>query len=174
MSIIDFLKKLFPFLASAAEKTFDDLEDAAKEAGINGSLFAQIIKENATAASTDVKNLIKAKLGLSDELLEALLIVIGQKYDVSSEHIIEYLQAEFATRTDDVLHSSFANEVASVAAIVLSKGKLTWLTLLMGVGEFIYRKYVKGVDVTSQGVPYCAPPKEWNPNTQSCQDPIGK
>ncbi len=144
MSIIDLLKKLFPFLVKAAEKAFNNLEEAAKTAGINGSLFAQIIKENVDAAESDVEALLKSKLGLTDTQYTLLVEAIAAKYSVKKENLILYLQTEFKTRTDDVLHSSLANEVFAAVAIVLSKGKLSWLTLAMGVGEFIYRKFVKG------------------------------
>lgn len=148
MSIIDFFKKLFPFLVSAAEKTFDQLEDAAQTAGINGSLFAQIIKENTEAGISDVEALIKAKLYLSDGEVEELFKTIREKYNIpDDQQVVNYLQNKFKNATDDILHSSLANEVASLVSIVLSKGKLTWLTLLAGVGEYIYRKYVKGADV---------------------------
>jgi len=173
MNILDLLKKLFPFLATAAEKTFDDLEDAAKEAGINGSLFAQIIKENTEAFEVDVENLIKAKLKLSDGQFALLMSVVSDKYGVSVSSLIPYLQAEFKNRTDDILHSSLANEIASLVAIVLSKGKLTWLTLLMGVGEFIYRKYVKGQDVSLRGDPTCPVGYYWDVTTRTCKKDIG-
>lgn len=167
MSIIDLLKKLFPFLVSAAERTFNNLEDAAKEAGINGSLFAQIIKENSEAASDDVKNIIKSKLGFSDAQLNDLLEALRQEYNIPTEdHIIEFLQMKVNNVTSGILHNSVVNEIFTVAALALSKGKLTWLTLLMGVGEYIYRKFVKGVDVaviTGGGdTPKCPPHYVWN------------
>jgi len=152
MSIFDkiweALKEAFPFLSKAAERTFNDLEDAAKNAGINGSFFAQIIKENTSAAYDDVRNLVKAKLKLSDAQLTDLEEQLVVKYNIPTEkNVYEFLQGKFANATDDILHSSLANEVASLASIILSKGKLTWVTLLMGVGEYVYRKYVKGHDV---------------------------
>lgn len=165
MSIISFLEKLFPFLVSAARKTFDQLEDAVKEAGINGSLFAQIIKENVEAAETDVNNLIKDKLKLNDDQLQALLGEIRGKYNIPSAlSVTKFLQAKFYDVTDDILHNSLANEVAAVAAIILSKGKLSWLTLLMGVGEYIYRKFVKGTPVVimGSGDHPCPPGYAWN------------
>jgi len=170
------LKDLLPFLSSAAEKTFDQLEDSVKADGINGSLFAQIIKENTRAAASDVRNLIKAKLGLSTEQLSVLENEISSRYKLPSEDdAIAYLQSEFAKYTDDILHSSFANEVAALASIILSKGKLTWVTLLMGVGEYIYRRYVKGQSVAlDASPPVCPKGQVWNPITQTCQDPIGK
>lgn len=168
MSIIDFFKKLFPFLVSAAEKTFDQLEDSAQIAGVNGSLFAQIIKENTEAGIADVENLIKARLGLSDGTAEELFKTLREKYNIpDDEQVVSFLQDKFKNATDDILHSSLANEVASLVAIVLSKGKLTWLTLLAGVGEYIYRKYVKGRDVQIKeegggGDHGCKPNEYWN------------
>lgn len=140
------LKTLFPFLTSAAEKTFNQLESTIQTDGINGSLFAQIIKENVAATEADVKALIKAKLNLTDEQLSGLLTTLGISY--KTDNVITYLQDEFTSKTDDILHSSFATEVAYFASIILSNGKLTWLTLLMGVGEYIFRKFVKAQDVS--------------------------
>jgi len=159
MSLISFLEGLLPFLVSAARKTFDKLEDSVKEAGINGSLFAQIIKENVDAAEADVNALLKEKLKLDDQQLQTLLAEIRVKYNVPTAlSVTKFLQAKFYDVTDDILHNSLANEVAAVAAIILSKGKLSWLTLLMGVGEYIYRKFVKSTPVNIMTTP-CPDPK---------------
>lgn len=176
MSLLDILEKLFPFLFSAAKKTFDQLEDAAQDAGINGSLFAQIIKENTEAAYDDVRALLVEKLSISDAELTDLEEQLVVKYKIPDEqNVIAFLQDKFANATDDILHNSLANEVASLVAIILSKGKLTWLTLLAGVGEYIYSKYVKGQDVSIVlDVPTCPKGQEWNPITKKCQDPLGK
>lgn len=148
MSLLSILEKLFPFLFSAAKKTFDQLEDAAKDAGINGSLFAQIIKENSGAAVEDVRNLIKAKLKITDAQLSELETDIAAQYNIPTpETTIKVLQMKINNATSGILHNSIVNEIFAIAALALSKGKLTWLTLLMGVGEYIYRKFVKGQDV---------------------------
>lgn len=177
MSIFDKIwnavKTLLPFLAKAAEKTFNELEDAAKDAGINGSLFAQIIKENTDAAGIDVRNLLRDKLKMTDAQLDDLMFELSARYNVRPTEVIGHLQHEFATRIDDILHNSFANEIASLVGIILSNGKLTWLTLLMGVGEYIYRKYVKGADVRVMDVPDCGTDKVWDPVQQRCVPNVG-
>lgn len=166
MSILSFLESLSPFLVSAARKTFDNLEDAVQEAGINGSLFAQIIKENVEATESDVNNLVKDKLKLNDDQLQALLGAIRAEYNIPTAlSVTKFLQAKFYDATSDILHNSLANEVAAIVSIILSKGKLSWLTLLMGVGEYIYRKFVKGAPVVIMGggdPPKCPPGYAWN------------
>lgn len=172
MSIFSFLKGLFPFLVSAAEKTFKHLDDDVKESGINGSLFAQIIKDNVTAAQHDVEALIKDKLKLSDEAYKELADALRAEYKIPDAlGVIVYLQNMVNDATSDILHNSKVQEIFSVAAAILSKGKLTWLTLAMGIGEYIYRKFVKGKDVAVKGE--CPKGQERNPITGLCQDPIG-
>jgi len=147
MSLKSILESLFPFLFSAAAKTFDKLEDAAKEAGINGSLLSQIIKDNLDAAEEDIRKQFIKLTGLDEITVASVFEQIGEKYGISDGTIISYLQSLFKSAVSDEKFNSIANEVGVIAGIVLSGGKLTWLSLLAGLAEYIYRKFVKGKDV---------------------------
>ena len=180
MSILDFFKGLGKFFANlfkAAEKHIEDLDPETKKIGIDAAFFSQIIKENVEAAEADVNNLLKEKLHLTDEQLQGVFAIIRAKYNIPDAFTVtKWLQIKFHDITDDILHNSLANELFSVYAIEMSDGKLNWITLAMGVGEVLYRKFVKGAPVKIMeggggGQHLCSPGYVWN--GEKCVPDVG-
>lgn len=152
MGILDTIwnafKKAFGHSVDAAKKTFEELEDEVQDNGIDGSKFAEIIKHNTEAEVEYVDALLQSTLKATKEAYDNLMFELRVKYKIPEAlSVIRYFQIELHETTDNDLHNSKCNELSNIAAIILSKGKLSWLTLLMGVGEYIYRKFVKGEPV---------------------------
>ncbi len=143
MSLKTFLEKLLPFLYNAAERAFDDLEAEAQKDGINGSKIAQVIKNNLDADETTVTALIAQETGMDAVDVGAALQQIGEHYGITDGSIITYLQGELKKASGTLNWNGLVKTFGDIGAIVLSKGKITWETLALGVGQYIYDKYIK-------------------------------
>jgi hypothetical protein len=141
------IKQLLPFLMDAAEKAYYTLPNDQQEAIKRASIIAQVVKhgfENKTPVEQIIVNLLQ-QLNVTRDTLNDIFTTYWQQkgQDVSgTTEGIQLLLADASLRTETGLKSlwnGFVNVVSTVVANV------DWSVLLLGVVEFVYKRFVKGV-----------------------------
>lgn len=138
------VKTVLPFLRSAAEKAFNSLPKDEQVKLIQVSKLVELIKLSKGKTAKEVETLISGKIGISKETAFAWLIEYWQSkgHTVGSlKEAIELLWADASTRTETGLKSLWSGLNNIVSAIVTN---VDWQALLFGIGEYVYRTYVKG------------------------------
>ncbi len=141
------LKVVLPFLRTAAEKAFKKLPKEKQDELKLISRIVQIVKIGWEDPKINVDNTIKAIM-LETGLTEAdLFKYIAQYWKEKGITIgalkegIAKIWQDAATRSETGLKSlwsGLSNIVSSTVA------EIDWELLLMGVGEFVYRSFVRG------------------------------
>ena len=145
MSLKTLLEKILPFLFTAAEKQWDALTKEQQAAILNGSGgFAQIIKNNLDLGEVELKQLISEKTGLPLDVVNATFDAIAKELNVSSDTVVVFIQASLKEAENTLNWNGLLTTIGSIAAIVLSGGSITWESLLMGLLQFAYKKFVQG------------------------------
>ncbi len=143
-TLLGLLKAVLPFLRTAAEKAFKKLPKEKQDELIAISKMVEIIKQLKGKDTDEVFAKISELTGLDKaSIVDALIAYYQQKGIVrfGIKDIFEPIWNDAAHRTETGLKSlwsGISNIISSTVA------EIDWQLLLMGVGEFVYRTFVKG------------------------------
>lgn len=150
MSIFKFLgnllKVVLPFLRTAAEKAFKKLPKEHQEQLIQVSKMVEIIKQMQGKPQDEILQKITELLGVDKAtIVNAILSYYEQKgisgFSLAGGTLFKPIWDDVKKRTETGLNSlwsGISNLISSTVA------EIDWQLLLMGVGEFVYRTFVKG------------------------------
>ena len=147
MSFKSILQAIFPFLFSALRREFDSRPEEDRMALINGSLFGQVLKDYSKQGYDAVVKAAFNVLGWPKETVDEVLMMLAQKKGVvipSPERFIEWIHGQELFLLDNSAYDDFFSSLAGQVAIILSKEKLDWTVIAVGLLEFAYRHSVKG------------------------------
>lgn len=146
-ALLGILKAVLPFLRSAAEKAFKKLPKEKQEQLIKISQMVEVIKQMRGDSFESVVNKINEVTGIANiDIFVCLMGYLTQKgvevkQGITLHELIVVIWNDAEKRTETGLKSlwsGISNIVSSVVA------EIDWELLLMGVGEFVYRNFVKG------------------------------
>lgn len=147
-SIIKSIGNFFAKLFGKAKDAFNDLPQDQKDAIIKGVNVSEIIKKLHVSGVISIVDEIKYQTGLSEDAVEALLLQLAKDLGMDTKSLDEAIKA-IADKAENTITDNAWNELwqslAKFAASYLSKGKADWITLGLGVIEFAYQRFIKGV-----------------------------
>jgi hypothetical protein len=142
----------FIHLLSGAKTAFNELSPEQQQALINGVNISQIIKENYSKGETAVVELIATQTGLPNDVVAASILAIAKDAGINITSVQGYLDALAdkvqAGITDNGWNSLFS-DIAAFGASWLSTGSLNWISLSMGLIEFVYQHSVASKTTTA-------------------------
>jgi len=147
-SIINSIGHFFANLFSHAKNSFNELPKEQQDALVQGVNISQTLKEVYKEGEDAAVTAIATKLGVSEDIARGVILHVGKDLGVDTGQIKDVLD-HFADKVQAGITDSGWNalwqDVASFAAQFMSTGKLNWVTLSLGVVEFAFQKFVKGV-----------------------------
>lgn len=143
-SIGEFFAKLF----GDTKDAFNDLPKEQQDAIIQGVNISQIIKDGYAKGEAFVVTQIAAKLNVSEDVANGVILYVLKSFGINEPSIQEGFD-KLADRVQSGLTDEGWNGLwqlgAQSAASWMSTGKLNWLTLSLGVVEFVVQHFIKGV-----------------------------
>jgi len=146
-SLLNFFSGLYHKLLGDLESDFNDLPKDEQDALIKGGQFGEIVKQNFRNGYHAVLADASHVLGLSEAQADELLVALGKKLGINSQYgfaTIDYLQSEFNKGLEDSSWDALWTTVSGQLQIILGGGKVNWVTVAIGLTEFVYQKFVKG------------------------------
>lgn len=146
MSIKTIFEKLLPFLFTAAERMYDGLPQAQKEALLKSGQFGQVLKTELANGYAAVSAVATKQLGLTSAQVDALVTSLAAEmniYITQPSDLIDILQAKVNAGMTDSSWDSLWTTVSGQLAIVLTGGTISWPVLALGLLEFVYQKLIK-------------------------------
>lgn len=142
-TLLGLLKVVLPFLRSAAEKAFKKLPKEQQDKLIAISKLVEVIKQAKGKSTGEMFQLIEKHTGLdADEATQAIIQYWLEKgIEVKDTNPFAMIWEDAQERTETGLKSLWAGISNIVSSVV---AEVDWQLLLMGVGEFVYRTFVKG------------------------------
>lgn len=145
--LLGILKTVLPFLRTAAEKAFKKLPKDKQDELKLISKIVQIIKvgwaDDKVNVDTTIQNILK-ETGLTEADLFRYIAQYWKEKGITISNLkegIAKIWQDASKRTETGLKSlwiGISNIVSSTVA------EIDWQLLLMGVGEFVYRAFIKG------------------------------
>lgn len=147
-SIIQAIGRFFEKLFNDTKDAFEELPKEQQDAIIQGVHVAEAIKEFYSKGEQFIVSLIALKANVSDDVARGAILAIGKDLGVDTGQVRDVLD-KVANRVEEAVTDNAWNalwqDVAKFATIWLSTGKANWLTLGLGVIEFAYQRFIKGV-----------------------------
>lgn len=135
-AIWDAIKSLF----ESTKDAFNNLPADEQQAILNGTKVAQIIKDNITRGETYVIDVVAIQCGISIDDATDLFQTLAK--DLKLDQVVSGVAERIESGITDIAHSSLFQSIAQFAASYLSGGKVSWITLALGVIEYAYQ-YLK-------------------------------
>lgn len=148
-SLIDSIGHFFGQLFRTTKTAFEQLPKEQQDAIISGINISAIIKGGYLKGETAIINEVAQKLNVSTEVAkEVVLHVLNSIPGINTADVQSGLD-----KLADALQSGITDEgwnglwevAAKSAASWMATGKLNWVTLGLGVLEFAYQHFLKGV-----------------------------
>lgn len=143
-TLLNVLKVVLPFLRTAAEKAFKQLPKEQQELAINISKMVEIIKQMLGQPRTIVYKKITELTGFDEHQIIKCMATYSYQNGLRPGPSGDYLAAianEKELKIDSGCNSLWCGMSNIVTSVVAG---IDWQILLMGVGEYIYRTFVKG------------------------------
>ena len=143
-TLLGLLKVVLPFLRTAAEKAFKKLPKEKQDELIAISKMVEIIKQMHGKKQSEIISKITELLGIDEPtIVNYILSYYEQKgiVNFTVDNIFQPIWTDIYKSTETGLKSlwsGISNIISSTVA------EIDWQLLLMGVGEFVYRTFVKG------------------------------
>lgn len=143
--IIAAIGVFFTHLLNGAKAAFSELSPDQQQALINAVNISQIIKEGYTKGEDYVVAEITTATGMPKDVVEQTILAIAKDAGVNTTSVQGYLDS-LANRvqadiTDNGWNSLFS-DIAAFGATWLSTGSLNWVSLSMGLLEFVYQHFI--------------------------------
>lgn len=148
-SLIDSIGNWFGALFRTTKTAYEQLPKQQQDAIISGVNISQIIKQGYTKGETDLVAEVASKLGISTEVAETVILhVLNSIPGINTASIQAGLD-----KLADALQNGITDEgwnglwevAAKSAASWMATGSLNWVTLGLGVVEFAFQHFLKGV-----------------------------
>jgi hypothetical protein len=136
----------FVHLFAGAQKGFEEMPADQQEQVIQGVNIAQILKENYTKGETAVVTLIAEKTSLPIDIAATAILAIAKDNGINTTSVQDYLNHladKIQAGITDNHWNSLWETAAKFAASYLSNGSVNWVTLGMGVIEYVLQTIVK-------------------------------
>lgn len=142
-TLLGLLKVVFPILRTAAEKAFKKLPKEKQDELIAISKMVEIIKHMQGSSQEEVISKIITILGIDRGTIFNYLFAYYEQKGImfSTENVFQPIWKDASLSTETGLKSLWSSISNIFAATV---AEIDWELLLMGVGEFVYRSFVKG------------------------------
>lgn len=148
-SLIQAIGHFFEQLFSNTKADFNNLPKNQQDAIIQGVNVSQIIKDGYSKGKDYVIAQIAEKTGVSTDVATAVILAVGKDLGIDTGNVDDVL-SHFADKIQagitDNNWNALWQDVAQFAASWLATGKLNWVTLSLGVIEFAFQHFVKGVE----------------------------
>ncbi len=148
-SLINSIGHFFANLFNSTKDAFNELPQAQQDAIISGINISQIIKGAYTSGETALVSEVATKLGVSTDIAEAVILhVLNSIPGINTTSIqagLDKLADHIQTGITDDGWNGLWEVVAKSAASWMATGSLSWITLGLGVLEFAYQHFLKGV-----------------------------
>jgi hypothetical protein len=135
----------FISLVSGARGAFNKLSPEQQKALIDGTNISQILKENYKQGEVAVLALITKTTGIPADVATQVILAIAKDAGVNVTSVQDYLNhladKVQAGITDNGWNALFS-DIASFGASWLSTGSLNWVSLGMGLIEFVYQHFI--------------------------------
>lgn len=147
-SIVGFFGSIFKHVIEGAEKTFNDLPEATKEALIHGSGIMDIIKSMLDSTPDQIRAAIKEQFpDVDEQALEAGLFTIAHAFGLAPEEnniddCISKLQQHLINATSNNVWDGILHTGSLLLAVILAP-KGTVFGAIATLGEYVYQKYIQ-------------------------------
>ncbi len=148
-SLINSIGHFFANLFNSTKDAFNELPQAQQDAIISGINISQIIKGAYTSGETALVSEVATKLGVTTDIAEAVILhVLNSIPGINTTSIqdgLNKLADHIQTGITDDGWNGLWEVAAKSAASWMATGSLNWITLGLGVLEFAYQHFLKGV-----------------------------
>jgi hypothetical protein len=149
-SLLAAIGGFFANLVSGARGAFNKLSPDQQKALIDGTNISQILKENYKQGESSVLALITKTTGIPTDVATQVILAIAKDAGVNVTSVQDYLN-HLADKvqsgiTDNGWNALFS-DIAAFGASWLSTGSLNWVSLGMGLVEFVYIHFIAGKKV---------------------------
>ena len=144
-SIGHFFEKLF----GSTRDAFNDLPKEQQDAIIKGVNLAEVIKNGYAKGADALITEVALATGISEDVAKAVILHVMHSLGIDVTTIqngLDRLAGRIERTVTDDGWNGLWESVAKFGASWLSTGKLSWVTLGLGVIEFAYQKIFKGVE----------------------------
>jgi len=148
--ITKILESILPFLFSALKRSWDNLTKVQQDALVNSGVIGQYLKNNLTALGGDLVTAIATHTGLPSDTVEGALIAIAKEFGLSTTSVNEavaFLQSKLQAAESTPLWNGLLSTLLNVGGTILSGGTVDWVHVALGLGEYVYQKFVKPVNL---------------------------
>lgn len=147
-TLINSIGHFFAGLFKSTQKAYNELPEDQQQAILNGVNIAEIIKQGYKEGEEYLVAVIAAKAGISTDIARGVLDHVLKSWGINETSVQAGLD-KLAEAIDNGLTNDGWNglweTVAKSAASLLGTGRVNWVTLGLGVTEFAYQKFIKGV-----------------------------
>lgn len=146
--IVAFFGSIFSHVIEGAEKTFDELPEAQKEALKHGSGIMEIFKSMLDKTPDEIRAAIKdAFPDIDEEALEAGLFTIAHAFNLAPEvgnlnDCIEKLKQHLKSATDNNVWDGILHTASLLLSVILAPEGTAFGAIAQLI-EYVYRKYIK-------------------------------
>lgn len=130
------LWKLIKPLFESTENAFNDLPQEQQNAILNGAQVSQILKDNVGRGETYVKEVIKSRLNLSQDVVDGLFDQLSK--DLNYTGLLDGIADKIGQGITDASHNALFDDIAKFASLFLGAGAVNWITLALGAVTYAY------------------------------------
>jgi len=148
-NLIASIGHFFEHLFKTTQTAFNDLPKEQQDAIISGVNVSQIIKEGYSKGETAIVSEVAEKLSVSTDVAEQVILHVLNSIpgiNVFSIQVgLNRLADHIQTGITDEGWNGLWETVAKAGASWLATGSLNWVTLGLGVVEFAFQHFIKGI-----------------------------
>jgi hypothetical protein len=144
--LIQWLGSTIGKLFNSTGKAFKELPPDQQQGAIFGSQISQIIKNGYAKGEAWVISEISNVTGLPSDVVEQTVLSIAKDAGVNTASVqvyLDHLADKLQSGITDNGHDALFETIAKFAASYLTQGKLNWVTLGLGIIEYVYNAYIK-------------------------------
>lgn len=148
-SLIDSIGHFFGSLFKTTATAFNQLPPDQQDAIVKGVNLSQLIKEGYSKGETAIVSEVAAKLSIDTETANGLILhALNSIPGINTTSIqsgLDKLADSLQAGITDSGWNGLWETLAKSGASWLTTGSLNWITLGLGVIEFAYQHFLKGV-----------------------------
>lgn len=136
----------FVSLFHNAGKSFKDLPPDQQKAAIDGSNISQLLKTGYKNGEAWIISEISKVTGLPADVATQTILSIAKDNGVNTDSVQAYLDHiadKVQAGVTDNKWNAIWQDIAKFAANYLTQGKLDWVSLSLGIIEYVFQTFVK-------------------------------
>lgn len=147
-TLINSIGHFFSGLFKSTQKAYNELPEDQQQAILNGVNIAEIIKQGYKEGEEYLVAVIAAKANISTDIARGVIDHVLKSWGINETSVQAGLDKLAQTIEKGLTNDGWNGlweTVAKSAASFLGTGRVNWVTLGLGVVEFAYQKFIKGV-----------------------------